>query len=491
MKFNYSTLRSILKSENYNFHGEEFFSFLNIAKPSGDLLAEVDTTNELFFTVYENDYAKEGWYDNNFDRRQYIDNVMSHRPDLAVITDSRQIVERYKNSRKIMYVPSLPHAINKLYTYTLHNVRPKVAAITGSVGKTTSICLLEDILATEHNVLRLYSKRITPLNLRSMVVNFLEPKHDFIALEMSMNRKDHVKKLAEMLPPDHAGILNITNAHIGSQDIHSQDDIWEAKSAIFNNIASPVLNLDYPAINRHKSELNNVLTFGLNAENNPDLLGKIDNNRLKVTYQGRKLFESSPYLLTELSIYQVLATTALGLQAGIAPENIRLAVNNFTPKEHRLISYNNHGNKIIFDGDITFSARLKELANNYYDYSTLIVSNLYSHNGNDTPENIAIQKRELAEVFAGFDKVLVADNIKDAILDDKVQKYQTFAPQELPNIIKEQKGTYFIHHSVYFRNHVPERMNGSFAELQKVLGKLGNNQNTNLHNLALHRGVSR
>ena len=254
MKFDFDTINTLLKGECYNFNGSEFFTFLNIAKPSGDLLEQIDTSNELYFTVYETDYSKEGWYDTNFDRRQYIDTVLSHRKDISVITDNKQILERYKASRKIMYVPSLPHAINKLYTYTLNKVKPKVAALTGSVGKTTGTVLLENILNSNQSILRLYSKRITPLNLRSMVVNFLEEKHNFIALEMSMNRKNHIQKLVEILPPDYAAILNITTAHIGSQDIHNQNDIWESKKSIFKEVRQPILNIDYPIMEKHKKE---------------------------------------------------------------------------------------------------------------------------------------------------------------------------------------------------------------------------------------------
>lgn len=439
MKFDFKTINRILKSKNFNFTGNEEFSFLNIAKPSGDLLKQVDTSNELYFVVYETNYNEEGWYEQNFDRREYINTVLNHNKNIAFVTDNKEIVERYKTFRKIMYVPSIPHAINKLYNYTLKKINPKVVALTGSVGKTTSVCMLEDIFNKEYKTLRLYSKRITPLNLRSMVINFLNEEHDVIALEMSMNRKNHIEKLAKILTPDFAAILNITNAHIGSQDIYGQNDIWEAKKAIFKDTKQPILNVDYPIIRDNKNEFSNIITFGMDKNNKPDLLGKIQNNKLYIEYHEQPLFECSPYILTELSVYQILASTAIGVQAGISPEHIKTAVNDFTPKEHRLISYKNHGHKIIFDGDITLSSRLRELANNYYDSTTLIISNLYTHNGNDTPQNIQLQKQELAEVFNKFDKVLVADNIKDVLLDNKMQNYQSFSPKELKNIIEEQK----------------------------------------------------
>ena len=471
MKYDFHTINSILKGEWYNFNGTEKFTFLNIAKPSGDLLKQIDTSHELYFTVYETDFSKEGWYDVNFDRRKYIDTVLYHRKDISVITD-KEILNRYKTSRKIMYVPSLPHAINKLYIHTLNKIKPKIAAITGSVGKTTAVALLEDILNTDKNTLRLYSKRITPLNLYSMIVNFLEEKHDIIALEMSMNRKDHIKKLATILPPDYAAILNITNAHIGSQDIHNQNDIWIAKKAIFNNIKHPIINIDYPIIQEKQHELKNTLTFGLSKEKHPDLLGEIKDNKLQISYRGKPLLNCSPYILTELSVYQILVSTAIALQTGINPEKIKKGINNFVPKEHRLITYSNNEHKIIFDGDITLSSRLKELANNYYSPTTLIISNLYTHNGNDTPQNIKLQKQELAETFSKFDNVLVADNIQDILLDPQKQKFKTFHPSELKQIIKEQNNTYFIHHSVYFRDNIPEQKNGCYYELKSIFSNL-------------------
>lgn len=57
-----------------------------------------------------------------------------------------------------------------------------------------------------------------------------------------------------------------------------------------------------------------------------------------------------------------------------------------------------------------------------------------------------------------------------------MQNYQSFSPKELKNIIEEQKNTYFIHHSVFFRDNILEQKNGCFTELQGILKKLENKE---------------
>ena len=123
--------------------------------------------------------------------------------------------------------------VRNLYGWVLSKVKPIVVGVTGSVGKTTCVCVLEDVLSLHGKTLRIYAKRITPLCLFETVINQLQPDHEYIVMEYSMYFKWHIAHLVQLLPPQIAFLINIETAHIGVDSIQSYQDIWESKKGIF------------------------------------------------------------------------------------------------------------------------------------------------------------------------------------------------------------------------------------------------------------------
>ncbi|MBE8951069.1 MAG: hypothetical protein SR3Q1_10835, partial [Quinella sp. 3Q1] len=112
----------------------------------------------------------------------------------------------------------------RIYEYILNKSKAKVIAFTGSVGKTTAIGLLEKVLKEKYNVMRIYSKRITPINLKANIINFLNEEVEYIVLENSLYYHDHVKILSTLLKPEIVSILNIKSSHLGVEKLNTVDD---------------------------------------------------------------------------------------------------------------------------------------------------------------------------------------------------------------------------------------------------------------------------
>lgn len=463
MKFNKNLLTTFI-NHNSSSIADKDFSFLNIAKPTGSILENIDLSNELLFMTYEKNYLKEGWYESNFDRCGLMDKIAKDKPDINIITDSTDIIDEYQNF-SIMHVNDINVSIDQLYNYVINNVSPNIIGVTGSTGKTTTVAMIEQVINSEQNILRLYSKRITPLNLKSMVINFLENQHKHIVLEMSMNRKNHVYKLADMINPNISVIMNIGTAHLGTEDIYSKEDILDAKSQIIQDNSIPILNIDDPYIRKLKS--NKSITFGLNSSLKPDISGKISGDRFELFYKNRLFIEVIPYILTELSLYQIMASVSVGIFLGIKKDNIINAINAFSPKENRIKSFTINNQKIIFDGDTTSSSRLKELGKSFYKNPILIISSVYSD-----LDNKEMQRQEfIKDVFPKFKAVYLLDNSKqaNAMIDITQENVYMNCSESVYEILNKNKNSVvFINHGGYFRTNVESIRNSAFYELQEL-----------------------
>ena len=90
-------------------------------------------------------------------------------------------------------------SIDKLFDYIINNRTFETILVTGSVGKTTTVGLIKDVISD--NVLRIYSKRITPIILKTNIINYLTNDIKYLVLEAGMFFRHHVKYFSDTLKP--------------------------------------------------------------------------------------------------------------------------------------------------------------------------------------------------------------------------------------------------------------------------------------------------
>ncbi len=139
-----------------------------------------------------------------------------------------------------------------------------VAAITGSVGKTTTKEMLRIILAQSgatHAAVASYNNHWgVPLTLARMPDNF-----DFAVIEIGMNHPGEIAPLARLAAPDVAVITHVGSAHIGN--LGSIEAIATEKASIAEGVLQggtvvlPEDSAQYPLL-RAKAGNAKVTTFG-------------------------------------------------------------------------------------------------------------------------------------------------------------------------------------------------------------------------------------
>jgi UDP-N-acetylmuramyl pentapeptide synthase len=353
-----------------NFEENIKFDHINIAKnPSREILAE---THHLFFALSDPHPEKDGWYSEPVLRREHFPKITFDKPHWSfVITDEIELSTLKADSR-IIIVKSIETAAKKLLSYVLSVVKPKVCAVTGSVGKTTCVAFIEQLLSIKYKTFRVYAKRISPPILCTELINNLERDTEYVVLEMAMYYKNHVEILTRMLEPTIGVILNIKAVHIGVNNILSIEDIFDSKSKIVEK-AQPIVNIDDELLAKLKN-LTNAISFAIYDQTAKVHIAHLDTeNNIATIVVNQSVILLKPFLLTKLTLYQILATISVGLAANLEIEKIKNKITEILPKEKRMVKLKYLDYHILFDGERTLDARLNELSENFYSDSTLIV----------------------------------------------------------------------------------------------------------------------
>ena len=168
-------------------------------------------------------------------------------------------------------VPDTLRALGDLAHFRREQYGPKVLAITGSNGKTTTKEMLAAILQrasldrqplagrvlkTEGNFNNLVGLPLTLLRLRK--------RHRVVVVEMGTNRPGEIGRLAEIAAADLAIITSVAPAHL--EGLNSLAGVAKEKGALFSGMRAGgtiVVNLDDPRVRRLGERFSgNKITYG-------------------------------------------------------------------------------------------------------------------------------------------------------------------------------------------------------------------------------------
>lgn len=446
MRLSLKILKQILPGAKlFGLSGNEDIDIFNIAH-----LKEFESLpkkgNTLYFVVYEDHPEVAGWYNKPFDRSLKIENFLSTNEKIVYLVDSR-VKSGMPQGTRYIRVEDIYKAIDEIRHYIVSRINPKVIGVTGSVGKTTGVSLIECVLRKKFGCGRIYSKRLTPLTLSSWLVNFLEPSHEILALEYSMYRKEHVDKLTDLLKPQIGVFLNIKNMHLGVRGVETLFDIQEGKAALLKKSDINLLNADDKLAEAFKRK--GDLRFSLvDPKADAFVKNEGDNMVLILNYTGQ-VIRFVPYIKTNLFYHQVAAAGLLGGLFGISSELVGVAIEEFRPAEHRIQWINILGEQVLLDGDVTMSGRMVALTEHQYSNSILFI-----HSFDFGEENVEIQVEDFSLIFSKFNEVRVLDKEENKAI---VSQYS------FKNLSLVQKKMFFnglsdfdfkiFHFGTYFRKH--------------------------------------
>lgn len=241
----------------------------------------------------------------------------------------------------LVHVKDTTRALQNLSTYVRRRINPKVVAITGSAGKTTTRAMTQQVvsslgstLGSPGNLNNLYGLPLALLGLHG--------EHRYAVLEAGMSRPGELARLAEICDPDIGALINVGPAHIEFFD--TLEKIAAAKEELFLGMRPgtvAVMNADDARVmaiaGRFARRGGSIVSFGIERE--ADVRGEgvefhSQGLQAKVAYAGKSTELELKFLGTHF-LSNALSALATGLALGGDLVRLCSVLSEVEPLDHR------------------------------------------------------------------------------------------------------------------------------------------------------------
>jgi len=252
--------------------------------------------------------------------------------------------------------------INNLYLKSarrkLQKFKPRIIAITGSYGKTSTKDFLASILSKRYRVLKTPGSFNTPMGICKIIRGELKPEHEIFIVEMGARERGNIKELCDLVRPEIGVITAIGPQHLEvfrtiENIINTKYELIEALPvngvAILNNDDENCRSL----ADRTKDK--KVLRYGINENNKKLHLMARD---ISTSSQGISFLTQNSKggaipchckLLGKHNVYNILAAAAVALEVGISLDEIAKTIRMLEPTPHRLQLIHGAGGVTVID----------------------------------------------------------------------------------------------------------------------------------------------
>lgn len=290
------------------------------------------TDNNLFFALKGE----------NFNGNSFAKEALEKGAAFAVVDEQEVCL-----NEKYILVDDVLKTLQNLAKYHRHYLGIKIIALTGSNGKTTTKELINTVLKTNFKTIatsgNLNNHIGVPLTLLQMTKDT-----EIGIVEMGANHANEIAFLCELAQPNFGYITNFGKAHLegfGSLEgvIKAKSELYDflnaTEGSIFINAADPIqLNI--------ARSLNNVILFNASDEEALKIICEETNPFVRVNYNTISI---GSQLMGAYNFSNICAAIAIGSYFGISNENIKHAIENYSPDNNRSQILEIGSNTIILD----------------------------------------------------------------------------------------------------------------------------------------------
>lgn len=270
------------------------------------------------------------------DGHKYIANAQSAGASAYVIQSGYEGQIPAEISECALVVEDTHKALRDIAQWWRDKFSPKIVALTGTNGKTTTKEMIADLLSRKYRVFR------SPGNLNNLygiplALCLLDDSYEVCVLELGMSYPGEIAILTKIVRPDIALITNVGPAHL--ETMGSLENIAKAKFELFDNSAGStlrILNIDDPLLaERYQSEEEPRMSFALNAE------ADVRPEEFSANSMGRMIFDYADQNIHlkvsgQHNLYNALAACAVGKAFDINPSDMKTALENFVSTNSRM-----------------------------------------------------------------------------------------------------------------------------------------------------------
>ncbi len=389
----------------------------------------------------------------NFDGHDFIEHAFDKGAEACLVEKTSSVknavIERFK-TKTIIEVESTLEALGDLACWWRKKFAIKIAAITGSNGKTTTKEMVWNILKQISSCLK---NKGNQNNLIGVPLSLFElsTQHEKAVLELGTNQKGEIRRLSEICSPDVGLITNIAPSHL--EGLKSLNNIMEEKGCLFESLPSDgtaVINADDEMVLKaaHKSKADKLF-FGFEK-------GDIKASNIREDNRGKTLFtlqilDKSRTIVLPVpgrhSVGNALAASAVSYSLGADIETIGKGLECFVSVPGRMEIIDINGIKVINDSynanPASMEASLKTLSSLHTDGKRVAVlgdmlelgkdSELFHHQLGQMVAALGINTFFFAGKYSAY--------VKTGALSGGIFEENILASEDLPalsNMLKEK-----------------------------------------------------
>lgn len=322
---------------------------------------------------------------NTFDGHDFVAELIAKREVKAVLVQKQGFEgAAAKNGIGVVICKDTRQALGKIAKRHRNSFNPKVIAVTGTNGKTTTKELIAAVLQSKFRIHKSEKNYNNDIGLPFAVLG-LQPEHEVAVFEIGMNHSGEIAALSEIVRPNIGLITCVGEGHL--EFLGSVENVARAKMEIVQSMESGsllILNRDSLYFDL-MAELAvgsgmRIKTFGL--QDNADIYPteySITAEQTAIIYSGEEI--SAP-LYGIHNVYNLLATVAAAQEFGFTAADIKGALADFN----------------LLDG-----------RSQIFDRGYIVINDTY--NSNPLSSRYAI--RSMKEIFPERRKIAVLSDMKE------------------------------------------------------------------------------
>lgn len=278
------------------------------------------------------------------DARRFIPDVLKKGASVIVAEAEGFTVPENSNASFLLVDDALK-ALQALAKYHRVNSTLKVAAVTGSNGKSTTKQMLRAICETAGETVANMGNFNNQFGVPFSLLE-IQDKHKYGVFELGASKEGDIEEIASLAVPDAAVITNVGPSHL--EFFHDMETVFRTKTEIakcLNFGGTLVYNADDEFLSRLKTEFKGKsISFGFTPGADLQIL---ETDNFSFTYKGEAYVIDVK--LERHDKLNAAAAAGAAIALGLYMDNVKKGLLSFTPMPMRLERVEKNGAHFILD----------------------------------------------------------------------------------------------------------------------------------------------
>lgn len=272
---------------------------------------------------------------------------------LAAIVEQKEYENLDKN---IFYTPSTLTFLQELSQFHRQQLKIPIIGLTGSNGKTTTKELISAVLSQKYKVQFTFGNLNNHIGVPLTLLS-IKPEHDIAVVEMGANHQKEIQELCELAQPNIGYITNFGKAHL--EGFGGFEGVIKGKSELYDylkqNHQTILLNLNDDLQKERVGHYAPVISFGTpDADYYFEQLA--EDNFVGLGFKGEV---AQSHLTGNYNFTNLCAAASLGFHFGLSFQQIKHAIEGYTPTNMRSQMMVKNGKTLVLD---TYNANPSSMA---------------------------------------------------------------------------------------------------------------------------------